>query len=76
MVLPYIRVTMKIWITLACEDDMINALSAEDKAFIMSSSKSPLFYKSLVRVVFPNFFKLRESVFISRLLTKCVIKQL
>ena len=55
---------------------MINAISAEDKAFIMSSSKSPLFYKSLVRVVFPNLFKLRESVFFSRLLTKCVIKQL
>ena len=55
---------------------MINAMSAADKAFIMSSSKSPLFYKSLVRVVFPNFFKLRESVFFCRLLTKCVIKQL
>ena len=55
---------------------MINAMSAADKAFIMSSSKSPLFYKSLVRVVFPNFFKLRESVFFCRLLTKCVIQQL
>ena len=54
---------------------MINTISAADKAFIMSSSKSALFYKSFVLAMFLNFCKLKESVFFCRLLTKCLMKQ-
>ena len=63
--------------TIACELDMINAISAADIAFIMSSSKSAWLLSPLECSLLRN--KMAEpfaSVSEDELCEKCIIKQL